>query len=63
MLPYRKRGNQNVDLEQFYMENYRIVFGYLFSLCGNRAWVEDDSLEDRYTYGFEESSGWVKTVF
>lgn len=30
-----------MDLEQFYMKNYRIVFGYLYSLCGNRALAED----------------------
>lgn len=30
-----------MNLEQFYTENYRIVFGYLFSLCGNRAMAED----------------------
>lgn len=30
-----------MNLEQFYKENYRIVYGYLLSLCGNRAWAED----------------------
>lgn len=30
-----------MDLEQFYAENYRIVYGYLFSLCGGRHWAED----------------------
>ena len=30
-----------MNLEQFYKENYRIVYGYLYSLCGNRAWAED----------------------
>lgn len=30
-----------MNLEQFYRENYRIVFGYLYSLCGDRAWAED----------------------
>lgn len=30
-----------MDLEQFYKENYRIVYGYLFGLCGDRAWAED----------------------
>lgn len=30
-----------MNLEQFYQENYRIVYGYLYSLCGNRAWTED----------------------
>lgn len=30
-----------MNLEQFYRENYRIVFGYLYALCGSRAWAED----------------------
>lgn len=30
-----------MNLEQFYRENYRIVFGYLLSLCGNRLQAED----------------------
>ena len=30
-----------MDLERFYMENYRIVYGYLLSLCGSPAWAED----------------------
>ena len=30
-----------MNLEQFYMENYRIVYGYLLSLCGSPAWAED----------------------
>jgi RNA polymerase sigma-70 factor (ECF subfamily) len=30
-----------MNLEQFYKENYRIVYGYLYSLCGNAAWAED----------------------
>ena len=30
-----------MNLEQFYKENYRIVYGYLYSLCGNSAWAED----------------------
>lgn len=30
-----------MNLEQFYRENYHIVYGYLFSLCGDRAWAED----------------------
>lgn len=30
-----------MSLEQFYQENYRIVYGYLYSLCGNRVWAED----------------------
>ena len=30
-----------MNLEQFYRENYRIVYGYLLSLCGNEAWAED----------------------
>ena len=30
-----------MNLEEFYRENYRIVYGYLYSLCGDRAWAED----------------------
>lgn len=30
-----------MTLEEFYKENYPIVFGYLFSLCGNRTLAED----------------------
>ena len=30
-----------MNLEQFYKENYRIVYGYLYSLCGSHAWAED----------------------
>ena len=30
-----------MNLEQFYKENHRIVYGYLYSLCGNKAWAED----------------------
>ena len=30
-----------MNLEQFYRENYHIVFGYLFSLCGSKAMAED----------------------
>lgn len=30
-----------MNLEQFYKENYRIVYGYLYSLCGDTAWAED----------------------
>lgn len=30
-----------MNLEQFYKENYRIVYGYLYSLCGDRPWAED----------------------
>lgn len=30
-----------MDLEQFYRENYHIVYGYLLSLCGDPAWAED----------------------
>lgn len=30
-----------MNLEQFYRENYRIVYGYLYSLCGEREWAED----------------------
>lgn len=30
-----------MNLEQFYMHNYPIVFGYLYSLCADRALAED----------------------
>ena len=30
-----------MNLEQFYKDNYHIVFGYLLSLCGSRAMAED----------------------
>ncbi len=30
-----------MNLEEFYMRNYPIVFGYLFSLCADRAMAED----------------------
>lgn len=30
-----------MNLEQFYIRNYPIVFGYLFSLCADRALAED----------------------
>lgn len=30
-----------MNLEQFYRDNYRIVYGYLYSLCGDSAWAED----------------------
>ncbi len=30
-----------LDIEAFYREHYRMVFGYLLSLCGNRTVAED----------------------
>lgn len=30
-----------MNLEQFYRDNYHIVFGYLLSLCGSRSMAED----------------------
>lgn len=30
-----------MNIEQFYKENYRIVFGYLYSLCGDVHFAED----------------------
>ena len=30
-----------MNLEQFYRENYHIVFGYLLSLCGSKQQAED----------------------
>ena len=34
-----------MNLEQFYRENYHIVYGYLLSLCGSRALAEDLTAE------------------
>ena len=59
-----------MDLEQFYMENYRIVFGYLLSLCGEPAWAEDLTSEtflkaisriDSYDGGMKAST-WLCTI-
>ena len=30
-----------MNLEQFYRENYHIVYGYLLSMCGTKAMAED----------------------
>jgi RNA polymerase sigma-70 factor (ECF subfamily) len=32
-------------LEGFYRDNYRIVYGYLLSLCGDPAWAEELTAE------------------
>ena len=32
-------------LEAFYRDNYRIVYGYLLSLCGDPAWAEELTAE------------------
>jgi len=59
-----------MDLEQFYMENYRIVYGYLLSLCGSPAWAEDLTSEtflkairriDSYD-GTMKASTWLCTI-
>lgn len=59
-----------MDLEQFYMENYRIVYGYLLSLCGEPAWAEDLTSEtflkaisriDSYD-GTMKASTWLCTI-
>lgn len=59
-----------MNLEQFYRENYRIVFGYLLSLCGNVAWAEDLTSEtflkaiskiDSYDGGMKAST-WLCTI-
>ena len=59
-----------MDLEQFYMENYRIVYGYLRSLCGDPAWAEDLTSEaflkaitriDSYDGGMKAST-WLCTI-
>jgi len=34
-----------MNLEQFYRENYHIVFGYLLSLCGNASLAEELTAE------------------
>ena len=34
-----------MNLEQFYRDNYRIVYGYLLSLCGNPGLAEDMTSE------------------
>lgn len=59
-----------MNLEQFYRENYRIVFGYLLSLCGNATWAEDLTSEtflkaisriDSYDGGMKAST-WLCTI-
>ena len=35
-----------MNIEQFYRENYHIVFGYLLSINGNKAIAEDLALEE-----------------
>lgn len=59
-----------MDLEQFYMKNYRIVYGYLLSLCGSPAWAEDLTSEtflkaitriDSYD-GTMKASTWLCTI-
>ena len=59
-----------MNLEQFYMENYRIVYGYLLSLCGSPAWAEDLTSEtflkaisriDSYDGGMKAST-WLCTI-
>ena len=59
-----------MNLEQFYQENYRIVYGYLYSLCGDRAWAEDLASEtflkaiiriDSYD-GSGKPSTWLCTI-
>ena len=59
-----------MNLEQFYMENYRIVYGYLLSLCGEPAWAEDLTSEtflkaisriDSYDGG-RKASTWLCTI-
>lgn len=59
-----------MNLEQFYRENYRIVYGYLLSLCGSTAWAEDLTSEtflkairkiDSYDGGMKAST-WLCTI-
>ena len=43
-------GEMPLDIEAFYREHYRMVFGYLLSLCGNKMCIRD-----RYTaFGAEK---------
>ena len=59
-----------MDLEQFYRDNYRIVFGYLYSLCGDAHMAEDLTSEtflrailkiDSYD-GRVKASTWLCTI-
>ena len=59
-----------MNLEQFYQENYRIVFGYLYSLCGDAHLAEDLTSEtflrailkiDSYD-GRVKASTWLCTI-
>lgn len=59
-----------MNLEQFYQENYRIVFGYLYSLCGDVHLAEDLTSEtflrailkiDSYD-GRVKASTWLCTI-
>ena len=59
-----------MNLEQFYQENYRILFGYLYSLCGDVHLAEDLTSEtflrailkiDSYD-GRVKASTWLCTI-
>lgn len=59
-----------MDLETFYKENYSIVYGYLFSLCGDTHLAEDLTSEtflkaiikiDSYDGGVKAST-WLCTI-
>ena len=60
-----------MSLEEFYSANYRIVYGYLFSLCQDKALAEDLTSEtflramqklDSYD-GRVQASTWLCTSF
>ena len=39
------KGGLALTIEELYQANYRVVYGYLFSLCGERALAEDLAAE------------------
>lgn len=57
-------------MEEFYRRNYRIVFGYLYSLCGNEHLAEDltsetflRAIQKIHTYdGRVKASTWLCTI-
>lgn len=59
-----------MDIEQFYKENYRIVYGYLFSLCMDTHTAEDltsevflKAIQKIHTFdGKVKASTWLCTI-
>ena len=53
-----------MDLEAFYKENYSLVFGYLYSLCGDVHMAEDLTSETFLRailkIGSYDGSGWCR---